>query len=398
MFQWLGSVFKANPAQAQIALDEGSDIGTPTTARTIEEAYKAIESVNRGSNMIIHACSSLDFDIKEPLEGNHKIRAKALKRLLNFSPNPHQSANDFRVNIFTDLVFEGHVYIYHDGAHIYHLPANKMVIKTNTKGFISGYTYNGVVEFSEDQIFSFKDTSVDSIYRGSSRLDSARDSIDVLTSMAGFQQGFFDNGAIFGLVLTTDSTLSTKAKERTITNWLQKYNPRKGGKRPVILDSGLTPHSIAQTSFKDMDFDVSIRTHGEKILTALGVPPILLAGGNNANISPNLRLFYLETVMPIIRSFTSSLERYFNYDIEPITSNVTALQPELKEIAAYHSTLVNAGICTANEAREKLRLPKDTDPESDKLRIPANIAGSAANPSEGGAPKKDPPTNDEPKE
>jgi len=135
-----------------------------------------------------------------------------------------------------------------------------------------------------------------------------------------------------------------------------------------------------------MDFDTSIKTHDAKILKALGVPPILLDGGNNANISPNLRLFYLETILPIVIKLTSGLERFFGYDISPITSTVSALQPEIKDIATYHSTLVNSGILTPNEAREELRYAKL--PGSDELRIPANIAGSAANPSEGGAPKK----------
>ena len=108
--------------------------------------------------------------------------------------------------------------------------------------------------------------------------------------------------------------------------------------------------------------------------------------GNNANISPNMRLFYLETIMPIIRKYTSAMERYFGYDIDAITSNVSALQPELKDIAAYNVSLVNGGISTPNEARIELRY--DTKPGNDDLRIPANIAGSAGNPALGGAPKK----------
>lgn len=111
---------------------------------------------------------------------------------------------------------------------------------------------------------------------------------------------------------------------------------------------------------------------------------ILLQGGNNANISPNLRLFYLETILPINRKFISAVERYFGYDVEAITTTVSALQPELKDIAAYHSTLVNAGIISANEARVELRYEAKTG--NDDLRIPANIAGSAANPSTGGRP------------
>jgi HK97 family phage portal protein len=267
---------------------------------------------------------------------------------------------------------------------MYHLPADKVEILTDQKTFISGFRYNGLVDFKESEVFYFRDISSESIYRGSSRLESADRSINILYSMQQFQEQFFDNGAIFGMVLTTENTLSQVAKEKTIGYWLQKYNAKQGGKRPVILDSGLKPHSLGTANFKDMDFDQSIKTHGEKIMRAIGVPPILLMGGNNANISPNLRLFYLETVLPINRKFISSIERYFGYDVEAVTSSVSALQPDVKDIASYHATLVNGGIISANEARTELRYQTKTG--HDDLRIPANIAGSAANPATGGRP------------
>jgi len=36
----------------------------------------------------------------------------------------------------------------------------------------------------------------------------------------------------------------------------------------------------------------------------------------------------------------------------------------------------NGGLMTTNEARQKLDLNPDTDPASDKLRVPANIVGT----------------------
>ena len=312
------------------------------------------------------------------------MRQKQLSTLLNFRPNPYQSAQDFRAAVFTDYVLEGNAFVHFDGTFMYHLPADSVEILTDAKTFIRGYRYNGAIDFKESEVFYFRDISSESIYRGASRLQSAERSVNILYSMQQFQEQFFDNGAIFGLVLTTENTLSQVAKEKTINYWLQRYSSKAGGKKPVILDSGLKPQQLAQTSFKDMDFDQSIKTHDEKIMRAIGVPPILLEGGNNANISPNLRLFYLETVLPINRKFISAIERYFGYDVEAITSSVSALQPELKDIAAYHSTLVNAGIISANEARTELRY--ESKAGNDDLRIPANIAGSAANPSTGGRP------------
>jgi HK97 family phage portal protein len=380
-------VEKFNPAQSRISQESGSSIGSDALV-TYSQAFTKIESVNRGVNMIVTACASLDYDIKEKVADGiiPGMRQKQLNTLLNFRPNPYQSAQDFRKNIFTDFILEGNAFIYFDGAFIYHLPASRVEIITDEKTFIKGYKYNGITSFGEHEVFSFKDISGDSIYRGSSRLESCAKSVKTLYSMQQFQESFFDNGAVFGMVLTTENTLSQVAKEKTINYWTQKYNPKLGGKRPVILDSGLKPHNIAETNFKDMDFDVSIKTHNEKIMQALGVPPILLAGGNNANISPNLRLFYLETILPIVRGFVSAAERYFGYDVEAITTTVSALQPELKDIASYHSTLVNSGIITPNEARIELRFEKIAG--HDELRIPANIAGSAANPSQGGKPPK----------
>lgn len=376
---------KLNPAQTRIAQDSGTQIGTDAKI-TYFQSFQKLEAVNRSVSMLVSAASSLDYDIKDKVHDGvvAGIRQKTLNTLLNFRPNPYQSAQDFRTALFTDFVLEGNAFVHFDGVFMYHLPADKVEILTDTKTFISGFRYNGMVDFKESEVFYFRDLASDSIYRGSSRLQSADRSVKLLYSMQQFQENFFDNGAVFGLVLTTENTLSQVAKEKTIAYWLQKYNVKNGGKRPVILDSGLKPHQLAETNFKDMDFDQSIKTHAEKIMQAIGVPPILLQGGNNANISPNLRLFYLETVLPINRKFISAVERYFGYDVEAITTTVSALQPELKDIAQYHSTLVNAGIISANEARLELRY--EAKAGNDDLRIPANIAGSAANPSTGGRP------------
>jgi len=381
---------KLNPAQETISREEGNSLGTDSPSSFLL-AFQKLETVNRGTNMIVSACASLDFDIKDKIsDANSGMRQKSLYNLLNFRPNPYQSAQDFRINIFTDFVLEGNIFIYYDGAFIYHLPAANVQILPDDKTYIKGYLYNNITEFKASEIIHIKDVSSTSIYRGSSRLQAAARSVQILYKMQAFQETFFENGAIPGIVLTTDNTLSQVAKEKTILNWSTKYSPKNGARKPLILDSGLKPSNLLNTSFQEMDFDLSIKAHDIKILKALGVPSLLLDGGNNANISPNLRLFYLETVLPIVRRYVSAMERFFGYDIDAITSNVSSLQPELKEIASYHTTLVNGGIITPNEARVELRYAKVEG--HDELRVPANIAGSAVNPSLGGAPKKPAPT------
>lgn len=382
-------VEKFNPAQAAISREEGLTITTDSSI-TYLQAFNKLETVNRGTNMIVSACSSLDFDIKESKADAIApgMRQKSLGKLLNYTPNPYQSAVDFRTNIFTDFILEGNIFIYWDGAHLYHLPASKVVIETDPKTFVRGYNYNNEVFFKSTEIIHVKDLSSDSIYRGTSRLISADRNIKILYKMQTFQEQFFENGAVMGLILTSENTLSQQAKDRTIQNWQSKYSPKNGAKKPMILDSGLKPWGEFTQNFQEMDFENSIKTHDIKILKSLGIPPILLEGGNNANISPNLRLFYLETVIPIVNKYVSALERFFGYDVAPVTSNVSALQPELKDVAAYYTTLVNGGVLSPNEARIELRYEEKSG--HDDLRVPANIAGSASNPSVGGRPNQPP--------
>jgi HK97 family phage portal protein len=386
---WTNLVEKLNPAQPIIAMEEGSTVNT-TYSIGYKYAFNKLESVNRGVGMVVSACASLDYDVKEKKhEGNViGMRAKSVHNLLNFRPNPYQTVQEFRTNIFTDFLLEGNVFIYYDGVYLYHLPAVNVEILPDEKTFIKGYRYNGTINFTPNEVTHFKDLSSDSIYRGTSRLQAAVRNINILYKMLDFQETFFDNGAIPGFALATENTLSQIAKDKTIANWMQKYSTKNGAKKPIIIDSGLKPVQLFTSTFKELDFDTSVAAINVKILETIGVPPVLLDGGNQANISPNLRLFYLETVMPIIRKYVSSMEALSGYDIDAVTSNVSALQPDLKDIAAYHVGLVNGGIITANEARSELRYEPDKDPESDKLRVPANIAGSAVQPNTGGAPKK----------
>jgi len=378
---------KLNPAQGLISREQGVFINTDSSI-TYNQAFEKLETVNRGVNMIVSGCASMDYDVKDKkMEGRVTgVRQKTIAQLLNFAPNPYQSAQEFRNNIFTDFILEGNIFIYWDGVSMYHLPASRVQIETDPKTFISHYRYNTTIVFKPDEVIHVKDLASVSIYRGSSRLMSADRNIKILYKMQTFQEQFFENGAVTGLVLTSDNTLSQVAKDRTIANWMSKYSPKNGARKPMILDSGLKPAPGLSDTFQEMDFDTSIKTHDAKVLKALGVPPILLDGGNNANITPNLRLFYLETIIPILTKYTSAVERFFGYDIEPVTASVSALQPDMKDVAAYHATLVNAGIISPNEARSELRY--ESKPGHDDLRIPANIAGSAANPSQGGAPPK----------
>ena len=352
-----------------------------------ERAYEELEIVNRAVNMIVDDTAEIPTYVGAQTKANSvikNIQRARIDLLLNLEPNPFQDINTFRRNLVIDMLLDGNIFIYFDGVHLYHLPASDMIIHASDTTYVEKYTYKERITYSPNEIIHIKENSFYSIYRGVPRLSPALRTIQLMMSMRKFQDNFFKNGAVPGLVLKSPNTLSEKIKERMIQSWTARYKPEAGGRRPLILDGGLEIDTISNVNFKELDFQVAISESEKIILKALGVPPILLDSGNNANIRPNMRLYYLETVLPIVRKINFAFERFFGFEIKEDVTDIPALQPELSDQASYFSSLVNTGIITPNEARTVLGF--DSMPGHDDLRVPANIAGSAGNPSEGGRP------------
>ena len=382
---------KLNSAQPFIGLEEGLAIDTREKKDNYRSAYEELEVVNRAVNMIVDDSADIPFDVGEKILGItpivQNVRRTKVDLLLNKEPNPFQDINSFKRNLIIDLLIDGNIFIYFDGAHLYHLPAQNVTIEADTQTYVNKYVYDGHIDYTPKEIIHIKENSFHSIYRGVPRLKAAYRTMYLLDSMRKFQDNFFLNGAVPGLVLKSPNTLSDRIKERMLQAWSTRYNPKNGGKRPLILDGGLEVDSLTKVNFKELDFQPSIAANEKVILEAMGVPPILLDGGNNANIRPNHRLYYLETILPIVRKMNHALERYFGFKITEEVHGVPALQPELRDQAAYYSTLVNTGIMTPNEVREAMNM-EPLDGHND-LRVPANIAGSATNPEEGGRPPEE---------
>ena len=373
---------KLNPIQTYLG-------ATTQTSREFTDKYETyyenLEVVNRAVNMVVDDAAEIPAIVNRlSVPGIIKgIKRAKVDTLLNKEPNPFQDINTFKRNLITDYLLDGNMFIYYDGAHLYHVPADTVQIHGDPKTYIERYTYNEI-DYSPSEIIHVKENSFHDIYRGVSRLKPAVRTMQIMSYMRKFQDNFFQNGAVPGLVLKSPNTLSEKIKERMLQSWQARYRPDAGGRRPLILDGGIEVDKVSNVNFKELDFQSSIQENEKIILKAIGVPPIMLDSGNNANIRPNMRLYYLETVLPIVRKLNFAYSRFFGFEIKEDVTDIPALQPELRDQSQYYTSLVNGGIITVNEAREQLGF--DAVEGQDDVRVPANIAGSAANPDEGGRP------------
>jgi HK97 family phage portal protein len=388
---------KENPAQYVISRDQGMTVDSRERIHTYRNAYEQLEVVNRAVNMIVDDSAEVPYDVGEKIQGvtpvKKEVRRTRVDLLLNKEPNPFQDVSTFKRNLLIDLLIDGNIFVYFDGRHLYHLPAEHVTIHTDDKTYVERYSYDNTIDYNPSEIVHIKENSFNSIYRGVPRLKPALRTMQLLASMRNFQDNFFKNGAVPGLVLKSPNTLSEKIKERMLQAWVARYNPQSGGRRPLFLDGGLEVENLTEINFKNLDFQEGIASNEKIILEALGIPPILMDSGNNANIRPNHRLYYLETILPITNKIKYAFERYFGFKLDENIAGIPALQPELRDQASYFATLVNSGIMTPNEAREALRLEEIKG--FDQPRVPANIAGSAANPEEGGRPAEAAPSEEE---
>ena len=388
---------KLNPSQYVISRNEGMTVDSREIVTNYRNAYEQLEIVNRAVNMIVDDVSEIPFAVGEKIIGTNNIlkniRRSKVDLLLNVEPNPFQDVSAFKRNLIIDLLIDGNIFIYFDGVHLYHLPADKITIYTDDTTYVEKYSYDNSIDYSPNEIIHIKENSFNSIYRGVPRLKPAFRTMQLLASMRDFQDNFFKNGAVPGLVLKSPNTLSEKIKERMLQAWVARYNPKSGGRRPLFLDGGLEVENLTEVNFKELDFQEGIKSNERIILEAMGIPPILLDGGNNANIRPNHRLYYLETILPIVKKLGYALERFFGFSLAEDVTGIPALQPELRDQAAYYATLVNTGILSANEAREAIG--KEPVEGFDEPRVPANIAGSAVSPEQGGRPVEAAPSEEE---
>lgn len=396
---------KLNPVQEDIKEQEGGIRQSTAPVHAYSYWYKKYPEIKRPINFLVDALIQVDIDVKERMmSGRLKIGKKSgsLDQLLNVKPNPFIDIMDFRTQIYLDLLVEGNAYLYWDGTWLYNLPAEYIAIKIDDRNFIDKYVYmsghTGILPntyipkkddraFDPSEIVHVKLANPESLFIGLSALSATHWHVESLIKMKKYEDNFFDTGGLPTFIVETESVLSPKIKSRLESSWMGKFN-NSGKKRPLILDGGMRVAN-SEVDFKGLEFKETLASKKYSIAEALGVPSVLLYGGNNANISPNMNNFMYNTVAPLAKRLLSQLEVSFGKDLELNFHKLMAVRPDIKATADYHSQLVNNGIMTANEAREGLRLPSLTTGGCDDIRIPQNIAGSAAGQLGGGRPRSE---------
>lgn len=393
---------KLNPAQNLIRDETPSSSSSNRKPYTTTAAYNEIEVLNRAVNMLVDSASQVRFDVKEkykftPLGAGKSpggIRKDKVETLLNVRPNPYMDYSTFWRLVIMDFLMEGWAFMHWDGTSLYHLPAARMEVYADKTKYINKFIFAAEQEFAPNEIIFIKDNAYrlgnSTQIQGQSRVVSCLKGLVRRDKLLQFKEKFFDNGAVFSLILETEAALNRKAKKRYEEEISLDHNPRTGKSSVKVLDSGMKAKTLTPTSTRDLDISNDVANYEKNVCVALGIPPILLDSGNNANIRPNIDLLFYMTILPMMKKFESVFEMFFGYDIKLSTAGIAALAPDAKAESEAVSAKVNNGLITPNEGRSELRYEELEDEEMNKIRVPQNIAGSGTGVSgeEGGRPSE----------
>ena len=350
--------------------EENSGLAAPAIAADAARAYSQHAWVYACVRAIAQAAGSVAPVVWEIGARGEKTRVPVshpLARLLR-RPNPRHSFCEVMEATIVGLELTGNAYwaleTAADGsvAEIWPMRPDRVKVVPG-RNLVEGYIYeaNGKkVAFGADEVLHFRYFSPADDFYGLSPLSAAVDSVTTDLYAIAYNQAFFRRGARPEGVITSQVQLSEEELKRLRAQFEEIYSGVDKAHRVMILGSDLQWQSLGVAP-KDADFLQQRRLSREEICAVFGVPPAVVGiyqYANYANAQLQRKLFWSETVLPKLARIAGVINEYLtprfgeNLVVEFDASGVPALQAEAREQAEVAAILVNAGILSAEEARE----------------------------------------------
>lgn len=216
---------------------------------------------------------------------------------------------------------------------------------------------------------------------GFAPLAAARQAIGTDNEATSYANALLVNSAIPGVVVTTETILNKQKSQRLRAMWTKRYGGQNRGV-PAFLQKGMDV-KIVGLDLKELAFTELTNTQEARILSVVGIPPILTgaAAGLERSTYANYeqaRAAFWETTAPWWQSeFAAAINH--DPDLRPAPTTMVAFDNSktpaftAKREAAWDrvtKAVGNKPIISVNEARAELGLPKSDDPEHDEIAKP----------------------------
>lgn len=310
--------------------------------------------------------------------------------LLRYQPNPEMTSHTWRETQMLSMVLSGNGYSIltpntrGEPEEIYPWDWRKVVPRRNSVTRALEYEVtdeNGTTMIlPAERMLHIPALALDGIM-GLSPIGLARELVGLGLASTEFAARFYGQGMNFGMILTTDKTLTDTA-EKNLREWIEK---RGGGMenawRPVVLDGGLTVNRIPMP-LRDAQFVEQQKLTDTQICGIFRVPPHMVANLERATFS-NIEHLSLEFVMYTMLPWVSRWEQALNWKLFTrrereegyfVKFNVEGLlRGDYKSRQEGLAIQRQHGIISANEWRELEDMNPREDLQGDEYWRPANM-------------------------
>lgn len=332
--------------------------------------------------------------MRESKDGKSRVPAKdnQLYNILAFRPNPWQTSFEYRETMAWHLTLTNNHYSFINRLRgkimelIPLTPASVNIVRASDLTLTYEVTAdNGSKQtFPAESIWHVKGPSWNS-WTGLEAVKLAREAVGLAMATEEASSSLHKNGVRPSGVYSVEGTLKDDAY-KSLSNWV---NTHLGGAentgKALILDRAAKWQSTAMSGIDAQSLETR-RFQIEEMCRFFRVMPIMVGYSDKAATYASAEQMFLAHVVHTLAPWYQRLEQSIDANLLTDKDRASGLYSCFIEegllrgsMAETKETLlgyVNGGLMTPNEGRAKLDMNPDSDPASDKLRIPANIVGA----------------------
>ncbi len=355
---------------------------TPASAMRVAAVYACVR-------LIAGVIATLPLPVyRKTNDGRERDDKHPLWWLLNWEPTPRYSASLFWQRVVAQFLLRGDAFVWimrdQNGRarELYPLKSEDVIVRAKDRrlqyffrdedGKARGLDQDDVLHFP---CFGFDGT------RGMSVISfAAREAIGIALRADQFAGQFYGNGVHPQFALQSPGTMTADQIEVLRNQFEERYSGKGFSSRPLVLTEAMDVKELSMSA-KDAQLLEARQFQIIDIARAFGVPPHMI-GETSASTSWGTGIeqmtigFVKFAIQPHLTTIENELNRkllrvgspYVEFLIEGL------LRGDSKARAEYFKTALGGtqapGWMKPNEVRRADNLPRDADPESDKLYRP----------------------------
>lgn len=333
--------------------------------------------------------------MRESRDGKLREAAKdhPLYSVLAFKPNHWQTSFEYREMLIWHAVLSGNHFAFINrgvrGNVIELLPLDPGSVEVKqSDDFTLTYKVrakNGESKtFPAEAIWHVRGPSWDG-WQGLDAVKIARNAIGLAIATEESTGTLHKNGVQTSGTYSVEGTLNTD-QYKALAKWLQdNHAGAENAGKPMIMDRAAKWVSSQMTGVDAQSYETR-RFQIEEICRFARVMPIMVGHADKTATYASAEQMFLAHVVHTLAPWYQRIEQSIDANLLTDADREAGLYANFVEEGLLRGSAkdtkdailgyVNGGIMTPNEGRAKLDMNPDTDPASDKLRIPANITGT----------------------